>query len=391
MTMKTRPVLPLLAVVVLLAAPACSRRPDATAAARKIASLPVLVAEARELRPADFADGPRLLGTIKGDVETALSFRTGGLVEWIGPEADGARGWREGARVQKGEPLARLVQTDVTSAVTSAEAALRREEAAWARTQRLREEKVVSASDVDKARAAWESAEADLRRARQALADSVLVAPHDGFVLARSMERGEMAAAGSSVVRFGDFRRMTVTLAVPDRWVSGFREGMEVPFTVSAWEGRPFVGRVTEVGVAARANDRLFKVELKVDNAPGDLRSGMTASVPVLGGLAPLPGEMGPAVRPLLVPLAALTTRSEPGRAEARLIVFVADGGATARGRIVETGDILGSSILVTGGELRAGDRVVVSAADEIHEGAPLDPRAAAPAAGAVPHGIVRR
>lgn len=388
--MKTRAVLPLLAVVVLLAASACSRQPNATAS-RKSSPLPVLVAEARELRPADFADGPRLLGTIKGDVETALSFRTGGLVEWIGPEADGARGWREGARVRQGEPLARLVQTDFTSAVTSAEAALRREEAAWARAQRLREDKVIAASDVDKARAAWESAEADLRRARQALADSVLTAPHDGFVLSRSMERGEMAAAGSAVVRFGDFRRMTVTLAVPDRWVGGFREGLEVPFTVSAWEGRPFVGRVTEVGVAARANDRLFKVELKVDNAAGDLRSGMTASVPVLGGLAPLPSAMGPVVKPLLVPLAALTTRSEPGRAEARLIVFVADGSATARGRVVETGDILGSSILVTGGELRAGDRVVVSAADEIHEGAPLEPRAATPAAGAVPHGIVRR
>ncbi len=388
--MKTCFALPLLAVVSLLAAPACSRRPDA-ATARKVTPLPALVAEARELRPADFADGPRLLGTIKGDVETVLSFRTGGLVEWIGPAADGANGWREGAHVRRGEPLARLVQTDFTSAVASAEAALRREEAAWARTQRLREEKVVAASDVDKARAAWESAEADLHRARQALADSVLVAPHDGFVLARGLERGEMAATGTPVVRFGDFRRMTVTLAVPDRWVGGFREGMEVPFTVSAWEGRPFMGRVTEVGVAARANDRLFKVELKVDNAPGDLRSGMTASVPVLSGFAPTPGEVGPAVKPLLVPLAALTTRSEPGRAEARLIVFVADGSATARGRIVETGDILGSSILVTGGELRAGDRLVVSAADEIYDGAPLDPRAATPAAGAVPHGIVRR
>lgn len=338
----------------------CSKAP----VSRKQAALPVHVIQAREPLPADFADAPRLLATVRGDVETTLSFRMGGLIEWIGPDNDG-RGWREGAVVKAGAPLARLIGTDFQSAVASATAAVERERAAFERTQKLVADKVVSPQDFDRAKAAADAAEADLRKAKQALADSVITAPADGIVLARLMERGEMAAPGVAVLRFGDFQRMSVTLAVPDRWVGFFREGGKVPFTVSAYEGRPFVGVISEVGVAARAADRLFKVELKIDNADGALRSGMTASVPIVAAdmIAKASG------RALLVPLAALSTRAIPGKA-AQVIVYIVDEQNQARERAVETGEIIGSSILITGGELRTGDRVISSASDELHPGA---------------------
>ncbi len=358
-----------LASLVLLLAPlaACSR----PAALQQPPALPVQIVIAREPVQADFADGPKLLGGIKGDVETTLSFRTGGLIDWVGADNDG-RGWREGTFVKGGTVLARLNATEFESAVQSATSAVERERFNYERIKKLVSEKVASPQDFDKAKASWESAEADLRKTRQALADSTILAPQDGFIIARAMERGEMAAAGTTVLRFGDFRRMSLTLAVPDRWIGLFREGREIVFSVSAYEGRPFTGRVSEVGVAARATDRLFKVELKVENADGALRSGMTASVPVMGPEA-LP--TGPKT-PLLVPLAALTTRAVAGRSEAQLIVFVVNEEGKATERTVETGEIIGSRILVTGGELRRGDRIIISASDELHPGASVEPRA---------------
>lgn len=349
-------------IIIVAGLSGCSKAPTE----RKQAALPVHVISAREPQPADFAEAPRLLAAVRGDVETTLSFRMGGLIEWIGPDNDG-RGWREGAVVKAGAPLARLIGTDYQSAVASATAAVERERAAFERTQKLVAEKVVSPQDFDRAKAAADAAEADLRKARQALTDSVILAPADGIVLSRLMERGEMAAPGNPVLRFGDFRRMSVTLAVPDRWVGFFREGGKVPFTVSAYEGRPFVGVISEVGVAARATDRLFKVELKIDNADGALRSGMTASVPIVAAelVTKTTGKS------LLIPLAALSTRATPGKA-AQIIVYVADEQNTARERVVETGEIIGSSILIIGGELRAGDRVIASASDELHPGAPI-------------------
>lgn len=340
----------------------CSKAPTQ----RKLAALPVQVLPAREPQPADFAEAPRLLASVRGDVETTLSFRMGGLIEWIGPDNDG-RGWREGAVVKAGAPLVRLIDTDFQSAVATATAAVERERAAFERTQKLVADKVVSPQDFDRAKAAADAAEAELRKAKQALADSVITAPADGVILTRLMERGEMAAPGIAVLRFGDFRRMSITLAVPDRWIGFFREGGRIPFTVSAYEGRPFVGVISEVGVAARAADRLFKVELKIDNADGALRSGMTASVPIVAAdfITKATGKA------LVIPLAALSTRAVPGKA-AQIIVYVVDAQNVARERVVETGEIVGSSILITGGELRSGERVISSASDELHPGAPV-------------------
>ncbi|MBS0658849.1 MAG: efflux RND transporter periplasmic adaptor subunit [Verrucomicrobia bacterium] len=340
----------------------CSKAP----VERKLSALPVHVLPAREPQPADFAEAPRLLGAVRGDVETTLSFRMGGLIEWIGPDND-SRGWREGTVVKAGAPLARLIDTDFQSAVSAAQAAVERERAAFERTQKLVADKVVSPQDFDRAKAAADAAEAELRKAKQALADSIIMAPADGVILSRQMERGEMAAPGNPVLRFGDFRRMSVTLAVPDRWIGFFRVGGQIPFTVSAYEGRPFVGVISEVGVAARSTDRLFKVELKIDNADGALRSGMTASVPIVAAdlISKATGKA------LVVPLAALSTRAVAGKA-AQIIVYVVDAQNVARERVVETGEIVGSSILITGGELRSGERVISSASDELHPGAPV-------------------
>lgn len=367
---------------VLLAAFAVTGCGPSKPAATTFTPMPVQVVSARPPQPADFSDGPRLLGAIKGDVETSLTFKSGGIVEWIGPDNDG-RGWREGQFVKAGTLLARLNQTDFKSAEESAASAVERERRNWERMQKLATDRVVSAQDVDKAKSSWSSAEAELRRARQALADSVIIAPQDGWLLARSLERGELAAVGAPVIRFGDFRRMSLTLAVPDRWIGAFTEGREVTFTVSAYEGRPFVARVTEVGVAARANDRLFKVELKVDNSDGALRSGMSGSVPILGEDAAHLATGSPA---LLVPLSALTTRPAAkgdsdriGGKTPELVVMVADLQNIARERAVLTGEIIGSQILITGGQLHAGDRVITIASDDLFDGAPVTPRAIVP------------
>ena len=71
---------------------------------------------------------------------------------------------------------------------------------------------------------------------------------------------------------------------------------------VSGLEGLPpFRGRVSEVGVAASGEGRLFRVVIKVPNPDGLLRSGMTARIHV--------GDT-PAVKPgtVCVPLSALVT-----------------------------------------------------------------------------------
>src|SRR5258706_14589420 len=155
---------------------------------------------------------------------------------------------------------------------------------------------------------------------------------------------GLTVAVGQRVLRFAENNVMRVDLGLPDRLIAFFSPGKEVDVEISAFEGKPpFHGRVSEVGVAASQNGRLFRVVIKVPNPDGVIRSGMTATVRV-GDTARLsPGAV-------VVPLSTLVTFAPPGQSSAaqsnQLAVFVVDGGKASR-RPVKTGDIIRSSIIV--------------------------------------------
>src|SRR5258706_11418890 len=113
---------------------------------------------------------------------------------------------------------------------------------------------------------------------------------------------GLTVAVGQRVLRFAENNVMRVDLGLPDRLVAFFSRGKEVDVEIWAFEGRPpFHGRVSEVGVAASQDGRLFRVVIKISNPDGAIRSGMTGTVRV-GGVSRLsPGAV-------LVPLSALVT-----------------------------------------------------------------------------------
>jgi membrane fusion protein (multidrug efflux system) len=148
--------------------------------------------------------------------------------------------------------------------------------------------------------------------------------------------------------------------------------------TVSSLEGRPpFRGRVSEVGVAANAEGRLYRVVIKVPNPDGLLRSGMTARIS-LGETATMETNA------VCIPLSALVTSvaGKPTAADSStpLAVFVVKNGRAVE-RTVTTGDILNSSIVVTRG-LQAGEQVVTSGASFLYDGAPVEVIADVPVAG---------
>jgi multidrug efflux pump subunit AcrA (membrane-fusion protein) len=112
----------------------------------------------------------------------------------------------------------------------------------------------------------------------------------------------------------------------------------------------------------------LFRVVIKVPNPDGLLRSGMTARIRVDDDASVPSGTV-------CIPLSALVTHPPDGRSQgsgqAQLAVFVVQDGQAIQ-RVVKTGDIFNSSILVTEG-LRPGEQVVTAGASFLHDGAPVE------------------
>ncbi len=306
------------------------------------------------------------LASVKFDHETDLNFKVGGIVVAIGPAAN--TDWDEGTPVKAGTVLAELNQSDFQNALDTARAKAELADKTRERFRKLRATDAISQQELDVVEAEWRTAQAALDQAEHNLRDSRLVADKNGVILARYINRGVTVQPGQRVLRFADTSLMSVELGLPDRLIGKLTPGQEIDVEISALEGMPpFKGRVSEVGVAASGEGRLFRVVIKVPNPDGLLRSGMTARIHVGDASAVASGTV-------CIPLSALVTLVSDGSAQAsaqtQLGVFVVQDGKAVK-RAVKTGDILKSSILITEG-LRAGEQVVTSGASFLYDGAPI-------------------
>jgi RND family efflux transporter MFP subunit len=307
------------------------------------------------------------LAAVKFDHETDLNFKVGGIVVLVGPAAN--KDWDEGTPVKAGTVLAELKQSDFQNALDTARAKAELADKTRERFRRLRVTDAISQQELDVVEAEWRTAQAALDQAEHNLRDSRLVADKNGVILARHINRGVTVQPGQRVLRFADTSLMSVELGLPDRLIGKLTPGQEIEVEISALEGMPpFKGRVSEVGVAASSEGRLFRVVIKVPNPDGLLRSGMTARIRVGDASAAASGTVS-------IPLSALVTLVSDGSSQSsrqtQLGVFVVQDDKAVK-RAVKTGDILKSSILITEG-LRAGEQVVTSGASFLYDGAPIE------------------
>jgi RND family efflux transporter MFP subunit len=335
----------------------------------------VRVVAAESLDSAKVQARSEYIAMLKGDVETDLSFKVGGILELIGRNGENLD-WQEGARITKGEVLGRLKQEDFASSVKSALARAEADRQQHAREIKLRETGAVSQQELEAAAASRHASDASLAVAEQALKDSVLLAPYDAIVVSRLVNAGETVSAGKPALKIADLRQMSVELGIPDRLIGRVRVGKEFPVRVTTLDAQTFLGRVSEVGVAAKDGARLFRVIIKIPNQDGLLRAGMTASV-AFDDYDHFPRGS------VLIPLSALVSANVPtgngnrGATPAngnQLAVFVVDADGKAHERAIKTDDLVRSSVIVTEG-LKAGERVVTAGASTLYEGALVDAR----------------
>src|SRR5213594_2400176 len=161
-------------------------------------------------------------GIVAARVQSDLGFRVPGKVLERLVDA--------GQPVKRGQPLMRIDPTDLRLAMRAHEEAVA---AARARAHQTAEDEVryrdllppraVSASDYDKAKAAAESARAELNAARaqadvarNELSYAVLFADADGVVVETLAEPGQVVTAGQVVVRVAHAGRREAVIELPE-------------------------------------------------------------------------------------------------------------------------------------------------------------------------------
>ncbi len=235
--------------------------------------------------PGGAATRDTFAGEVRARVEADLAFRVGGKLA--------ARLADAGARVKKGQALARLDPDDAKLAASAARAQLASAESDLAlakaeldRATDLLAKKFISQSAWDARQAAFSAAtaRADQARSQAALSGNqesytTLVADADGVVVSVSAEPGQVVAAGQPVLRLARDGELEVVVNAPEGQVQRLRPGQEVVVFLWADPATPFPGRVREIAGGADAVTRTFAVRVSLANVPASARVGMSATV----------------------------------------------------------------------------------------------------------------
>jgi RND family efflux transporter MFP subunit len=230
-----------------------------------------------------------LPGTVQADIDAPIYARTSGyLKRWLVDI---------GARVKAGQLLAEIDTPEVQQQMSQAEADVATAEANQKiaavtadRWQSLRKTDSVSRQDADEktsladaSKAQLDSARANLQRLRDLSGFQRIVAPFDGIITARETDVGRLIAAGGGsgpeLFRISDERQLRLYVRVPQSFAPQMGPDTTAQVSFPDRPGMTFTARMDSTANAIDPTTNTLLVQLKVDNAKGELLPGAYADV----------------------------------------------------------------------------------------------------------------
>lgn len=203
-------------------------------------------------------------------------------------------------RVTKGQLIAEIDKTVLSSDVkgadanlAAAKATLEYTKANFARDEALHNEKLISdleyetsLRDYKQAKANYEKAQADRVRAATNLTYAEIYAPIDGVVIAREVEVGQTVVSNMSVANLfviADLEHMQISASVDEADIAKVKVGQNVEYTIDAYAGETFTGKVQQVRLNPTTESNVVTYEVIVATGNDDMKliPGMTANLTI--------------------------------------------------------------------------------------------------------------
>lgn len=256
-------------------------------------------------------------------------------------------------------------QANYEQAVAGVDAAKAAIDAAQASAESARKAVDVARNQLDEARAVVAEDQASLSQAQLNLDHTRILAPVDGTVESRNMDVGQTVAASfQAPVIFliaQDLTKMQVDTNVDESDVGPVLLGQPANFTVDAYPGRIFSGKVWQIRQAPInvQNVITYDVVIQVSNPDLKLFPGMTANVTI---------STGHVSNALRIPKAALRFHPRAASKQApqqqlEPTVFVLGAHGQPEAVPVKTGISDANHVEVAGGSLVEGQQVITGMA----------------------------
>lgn len=366
--------------------------------------------ETIEVKKGSVSNSVTATGTIQPTNQVEVGTQVSGEIERVYVDYNSV--------VKQGQLLAELDRENLDAAQLQAQASYDNAvneqnylQGIYNRQKTLFDSKLLSQADLEQAeynlnnaKSAVVQKQSDLKKANTNLSYARIYSPIDGVVLSRDVDEGQTVAASYSTPTLftiaRDLTQMQVEADVDEADIGQVVEGQRVSFTVDAYQGEEFEGKVSQVRLnpTTTSNVVTYTVVIEAQNPDLKLKPGLTAVVSIYTmelndvltiqskavnfmpdmelmlqyreqqGIAserPEPGQQSEGGdrpegdRPPMPPNGEGPQSEMPSREMKGKMVWVLDNG-NIRPQPVELGESDGVNIEVRSG-LKAGDKVVYS------------------------------
>ncbi|MEY4374032.1 MAG: hypothetical protein RL760_198 [Candidatus Eisenbacteria bacterium] len=216
------------------------------------------------------AEDVRGVGTLLANEEAVLRPEIAGKVESIG--------FREGAHVEKGALLVKLVDSDYRAQLAKAQSQLQLRRADVERKKRLLAINGVSQQELDEAVNQVVATESDIAFTQAMIAKTEVRAPFAGVVGLRNVSVGSTVDRSDVIVSVQQLDPMKLDFSLPEKYAPTVKVGASVTFTVEGVAGE---GHATVYAIEPRidAETRTVKVRARATNRGERLFPGAFARV----------------------------------------------------------------------------------------------------------------
>jgi membrane fusion protein (multidrug efflux system) len=261
---------------------------------------------------------------------------------------------REGDRVTMGYVILSIGRREgIDAQITSYQEAVKKEEENLNRTQQLVESQALPGEELDRARATYENARAQLIKAMEAVQDFSVVAPWNGVISKVNIRDGDYVVPRAPLVEVYDPANLIVQAAVPEEYSAQIHNGLPLTVRLDAFPDSTFHASITRTYPFLEERMRTRTVEAEID-----------AKVSILPGM----------FARLLLPLktvdsaVVLPSQSVLVLPSGDRVVFVVSADTVSR-RSVELGIEQENRVQVLSG-VTAGELVVVAGNEKLRPGA---------------------
>jgi membrane fusion protein, multidrug efflux system len=232
-----------------------------------------LFASGNLIAPTNMSELIYATGSLLPDEEVELSFEASGKIVGIY--------FVEGARVKKGQLLAKLNDRPLQAQLLKLQAQRKLIEESLHRHRKLLEREAISRENFDQVSTDLESIDADILLLQARISETELRAPFNGIVGLRMISEGAYANPQTRIIRLVKIDPLKVEFSIPERYSGEVSPGYPISFVV---DGIPeaFSAKVYAVDPKVNMDTRTIIVRALYPNAAERLKPGRFVNITLL-------------------------------------------------------------------------------------------------------------